>query len=117
MSALERLHWTTETVFSEEWEASVLRSAVAVSVVSEVPMRGEERQPRRGNRYYPSWIDVDLEDAFLGHVFPDEARELARILVAAADRADEIDNADVDVCGHWWPCDCASVSREGSGTA
>jgi hypothetical protein len=66
--------------------------------------RDNFRLHRRGNRFYPTLIEVDAPNTMTLH--SDTARTLARALMAAADAADRIDDDCVDVCGHWYPCDC-----------
>lgn len=99
--------WDTTRIYSAEWEASVFRDRAEITVNAERPISSENYiVERRGNRYYPTFVDLDVSDPALHFLFPDEARELARLLIAAADAADAIDKPDQDECGHWWPCDC-----------
>jgi hypothetical protein len=108
----EPLYWTLENVFSAEVEIYLGNELAEISVDAEVPMRGRERQPRRGNRMYPTFIDLDLSmrDApskgFRVTLDAETARDLAMRLLEAATHADLIDLPDVDTCGHWFPCDC-----------
>ena len=103
--------WTTESVYSDE--ALVTCSgdkSVYIAVRAEVPMEGDVRLPRRGNRYFPTFVDLEAYGELLSFS-PDDARDFARKLLAAADAADAIDTPDADVCGHWWPCgSCAGPS-------
>lgn len=91
--------WTSETIFEEEWTASVFARNLTVKVSGEIPVsRDNYRVHKRGNRYYPCFVDIG-EATF---VSPDEARELARLLVAAADACDAYDKPDLDEDGKWW---------------
>jgi hypothetical protein len=104
----EAAWWDSETVFDEVWVASVFQDTAEIVVKAEVPISEDNyRVVRRGNRYYPTSIDLDVSSEELHFLFPDEARELARLLIAAADKCDEIDKPDCDRCGHWHPCDCS----------
>lgn len=104
--------WELAEVFSEVWQASVYQIVGEVHVRAEVPISEENYVLERlGNRYYPTLIDLELTAEMgdlarrvvsVGDVFPDEAREFARILVAAADAADRIDLPDsCSECGLW----------------
>lgn len=106
----EGLHWTTEVAFSEEVAIPIFDECVSIAVYPEVPMRGDERIARRGNRYFPTLVEVEAPSDFKMH--PETARELGQKLIAAADAADAIDLPDCDPCGHWSPCDCGE--RPGS---
>lgn len=104
--------WSSETVYEGQWQSSVHQHQAVVKVSAEVPISDENfKVHRRGNRYYPTSVDVDLSLDWLHALFPEEARELAALLIAAADKVDEIDNPDADECGHWFPCDCRTRTK------
>src|SRR5690606_35050536 len=104
--------WTTESVYSATVDLPIGDTSVEIAVRAEVPMSAENyRVHRRGNRYWPTTVRVELDDADLD-LLPQTARELAQRLVDAADAADAIDNPDTDTCGHWAPCDCGGASAE-----
>lgn len=106
--------WTTERVYSATVDLPIGDTSVEISVRAEVPISAENyRVHRRGNRYWPTTVRVELDDADLD-LLPQTARELAQRLVDAADAADAIDNPDTDTCGHWAPCDCGGASAESS---
>jgi hypothetical protein len=100
--------WASENVFSEVWQASVYEDVAEITVQAEVPISEDNyRVVMRGNRYYPTAVDVqftnrDDDSHELRWLFPEEARELARLLVAAADKCDEIDQPCVREDGTWW---------------
>lgn len=100
--------WTGETVYSETCELS-LDEWAEVRVDAEVPRSADgERLPRRGNRYCATSVRIEVSNTGLSFVSPEEARRLAATLIVAAAKAEEIDQADADPCGHWHPCDCRS---------
>lgn len=91
--------WDSKTIFAEEWNASVFDKTLEVVVRAEVPISDDNYLvAKRGNRYYPTFVDIG-EASF---VFPDEARELARLLIAAADACDAYDKPDTTDGGTWW---------------
>lgn len=93
--------WSSETVFSGE-ASTLLGDVYEVSVRAEVPISEDNfRVHRRGNRYYPTLVDLNGTT-----LTPENARELALLLLSASDAADTVDKADTDACGHWAPCDC-----------
>lgn len=99
--------WTVETAFTGTCQA--LADTATVRVRPEVPMsRDNHRVVMRGNRYWPTLVDLDIEGCGIDASFHTaEARELAALLVKAAEIAERIDNADTEpACGHWAPCDC-----------
>lgn len=97
--------WTSERVYSATVAVPMFNESVEIRVDPEVPVSEDNfRVVRRGNRYYPTLINVETPDSLTLH--PDTARELAQRLIAAADAADAIDAQDCDPCGHWAPCDC-----------
>lgn len=105
--------WTTETVYSGQWESTVFEHQATIKVDVEIPVSEDNYVlHRRGNRYYPTTIDLDFSIDWFHSLFPDEARELARLLNEAADAADAIDEPDADKCGHWYPCDCKNGTKE-----
>lgn len=95
--------WTSETVYSAEWESSVHRDEGEIVVHAEVPISEDNYVVvRRGNRYYPTMVDVDFSADWLHSLFPEEVRDLAAKLIAAADAADAIDKPDTNEDGTWW---------------
>jgi hypothetical protein len=103
--------WTTETVYSSDWSSSVFRETAEITVQAEVPVSEDNYVVhRRGNRYYPCSVDLNVSSKDLHFLFPEEARELARMLVEAADKCDEIDLPDCDEAGAWWFPDEAKTS-------
>lgn len=105
----EAAWWTLETVHHEFWQGGLCSAEFTVQ--AEVPVSKDNyKVHRRGNRYWPTSVDVDHEP--LRFIDGDEAQQFAAALKRAADKAAEIDAADADVCGHWAPCDCnASGSK------
>lgn len=103
--------WTQETVFSASVD-TVIDGLIEIVVKPEVPISAENyRVVRRGNRYYPTTIDVEVFGrSFWMHT--NTARELAQRLIQAADAADAIDLPDIDACGHWAPCDCGKTAEQ-----
>jgi hypothetical protein len=102
--------WDLEVVWQKVWAEGIYPDAVAeITVSAEVP-RGEDGRRRhlRGNRYYPTMIEIEWPDRMLLHPFM--ARELALRLMSAAAAAEAIDEPCEDVCGHWAPCDCSLAS-------
>lgn len=85
--------WTSRSVYSAEWESSVHRHEGEIMVRGEVPVSDENFIVHRTgeNFYYPTTIDLDFDQDWLHSLFPDEARDLAAKLVAAADAADAYD--------------------------
>jgi hypothetical protein len=95
--------WSSETVWTETVEMPSGLKTLEISVVSEVPISNENYVvKRRGNRYYPTMVEI----AGAGSFITEDVRRLAAALISCADRADAIDAEDADTCGHWWPCDC-----------
>lgn len=96
--------WTQEVIYSASVPVPIGNETVEITVKAEVPVSSENyRLVRKGNRYYPTTVDLECGDVTL---FPDDARLLAQRLIEAANAADGIDLADVDPCGHWTPCAC-----------
>lgn len=101
--------WQLETVQAFDWTDLGMESHY-VKVRAEVPYTKEGRRlSRRGNRYYPTM--VDLETGYFQHgeevtlmLMPEDARSLAAALTKAAEVAEATDKPDEDSCGHWWPC-------------
>lgn len=99
-------HWGQVGVFSETVECAVFQESVEVSVTTEEPRNDAgQRVVRRGNRWYPTMVDVEISHGDVD-MFPAEARKLAAALIAAADVAEACDREDTDPCGHWSPCQC-----------
>ena len=113
---IDSRHWSLETVLDLALDIPIHQDSISISVKTEVPMRGTERIERRGNRYYPTLIDLELSHPDLT-LHAETARELADMLIKAANAADAADNPDTDVCGHWWPCDCDQAKRSRLGAA
>jgi NTP pyrophosphatase (non-canonical NTP hydrolase) len=109
-------HWTMVSVYSREMDL-IGRRDFAVHVETEEPRNeAQERVVRRGNRYYPTTVTIDVGDADVW-MHPAEARELAAYLIEAADVADACDLPDGDKCGHWAPCDCEqAVAKDSAGS-
>lgn len=98
--------WDSEVAWQGVWANSIFPdSVVEMTVSAEVPRdENGRRVTMRGNRYYPTMVDVDLPDRLLMHPFM--VREFAAKLIEAADAAEAIDKPCEDACGHWWPCGC-----------
>ena len=95
--------WSSKTIYSDEWESQVHQHAGEIVVCAEVPISEDNYiVEKRGNRYYPTFVDVDFESDWLHALFPDEARELAAKLIAAADACDAYDKPDCTPEGIWW---------------
>jgi hypothetical protein len=105
--------WTTERVYEATVDIPIFSELVSIAVNAEVPISGDNyRVQRRGNRYYPTLVDLDVgKESLLMH--GDTARRLGQALIAAADASDAVDQADCDPCGHWAPCDCKQAEAEG----
>jgi hypothetical protein len=102
--------WGTEQVYAADVQIPIGNERASISVSAEVPYDAKNfRVERRGNRYWPTLVNVESPADMTLH--PETARELAQALLAAANAADAIDQADCAPCGHWWPCDCAAVTR------
>ena len=102
-------YWSEERVFEEFVDCGVQRG-ISVHVDAEVPMSADNyRLVRRGNRYWPSLVNVGTS-----WMHPGEARVLAAALIRAAEAADAIDQPDADVCGHWFPCECDAAKTKRS---
>lgn len=104
--------WESEVVWQKVWNDSIHPdSVVEITVSAEVPRNGDGRRTvMRGNRYYPTMVEVDLPERLLMHPF--QAREFALKLMAAAGAADAIDEPCCGPCGHWiGVCDCEEVAR------
>ena len=105
--------WSVESIYGIDVTIPIFDETFSISVKAEVPMSADNyRVHRRGNRYYPTLIDVECPKDMTLHACT--ARDLARALIAAAEVAERVDDADVDPrCGHWAPCECS----EGTETA
>jgi hypothetical protein len=103
--------WTQEQVYGVDVSIPVFDEQVSIRVQAEVPVSGDNyRVQRRGNRYYPTLIHIEAPESMTLH--SDTARSLARALIAAAEAAERVDDADTDRrCGHWAPCDCSESSQ------
>lgn len=105
----EAWSWELETVQAFDW-SDLGMDSYYVKVRAEVPYtKDHHRIPRRGNRYWPTLID--LETGLFRHgeeitvmLMVEDARSLAAALNKAADVAEQTDKPDLDACGHWWPC-------------
>lgn len=85
--------WTSKTVYSADWQGAVFEPSAEVSVRGEVPISEDNYVLRRTgkNFYWPCSVSVELSDPSMGWLFPEEARELARLLIEAADAAEAYD--------------------------
>jgi hypothetical protein len=103
--------WGLESIYSQDVRIPVGDESFEVSVSAEVPYDSANyRVQRRGNRYYPTLIDIECPDFMTLHACT--ARDLARALLAAAEAAEKIDDSDTDPrCGHWAPCECSESSQ------
>lgn len=83
--------WESEVAWQHVFTDSIFPDSVAeMTVNAEVPRDEHGRRVvMRGNRYYPTWLEVDWPDRMLLH--PDQARELALKLLAGAEVCDSID--------------------------
>lgn len=106
--------WESEIVWSEVWDDSILPDSVLeLEVSAEVPRRADGRRVvMRGNRYYPTWLDVILPNGDKLMLHPEQARGLALKLMAGALACEAVDEPCTDECGHWWPCDCQDPNPE-----
>jgi hypothetical protein len=103
----EATWWTSESAHSDVFVGCMPDTVFELSASAEVPRRADGRRVvMRGNRYWPTWIDLD--GPVHAHLEPREARALAGALVAAADACDAVDGPCRDLCGHWWPCSCTA---------
>ncbi len=86
--------WSSKSVYSAEWQAVVFEPTAEISVSGEVPISEDNYVLKRTleNAYWPCSVSVEFSDPSMGWLFPDEARELARLLVEAADAADAYDD-------------------------
>ena len=100
--------WDTEVAWERVLTIGPWGEPVEMSVDAEVPRREDGRRVvLRGNRYFPTTVDV-LFPAEAKFLSSDDVRLLAAALNEAADAADAIDAPCADLCGHWWPCDCVA---------
>jgi hypothetical protein len=91
--------WVSKSIYEAEWYAEVFDRHLSVSVTAEVPVSSDNYiVEKRGNRYYPTFVDIGEAT----WVRPEEARELAALLIAAADAAETYDVPDVNEDGTWW---------------
>jgi hypothetical protein len=111
MKALVPWTWTTETIAEVPVETMVER--VSIRVLSEIPMtQNGGVLPRKGNRYYPTMVELWLGwhhtdgSPETNTMLIEDARAIGRALLDAADKAEAVDRPDMDVCGHWAPCNC-----------
>jgi hypothetical protein len=90
----EATWWSSKLIYEAEWDALVFEPHAEVSVMAEVPISADNYvlHRTRENAYWPCSVAVDLSDPEMHWLFPDEARELARLLIEAADAADAYDN-------------------------
>lgn len=104
--------WDTVSVYEDEFETAVLRHNVSVSVCGERPISAENYiVEKRGNRYYPTTINIDASENWIHWLSPEEARKIAAMLTAAADAADAYDEPDVNEDGTWWFPAAGSLER------
>lgn len=101
----EATWWESETVFNEVFTDTITPDrAVEITVSREVPRNKAGREcVMRGNRYFPTMVDVEGE---LGMLHGDALERFAELLQRAAAKVREIDDPCSDLCGHWWPCQC-----------
>lgn len=99
--------WESENVWSAVFTGTIENEACEITVDAEVPRdENGRRVVMRGNRYFPTWVEVQAPPLMRLH--PEDARRLALKLLAAAEVCDSIDDPCSDECGHWAPCDCAT---------
>lgn len=100
--------WTLRPVYAATVDVPIFQQRVEITVDTEVPV-SDDNYPlvTRGNRYYPTLVDVVIGDEKL-LMHGDTAREFAQRLIAAADAVDACDVPDSDTCGHWAPCGCGA---------
>jgi hypothetical protein len=110
--------WTSRTLMQESCAFAVFDETADVTVNVEVPVSADNYLVRtKGNRYWPTSVQLAVSSEEMNWLFPDEARKLAAMLNRAADLAEAFDAADADDCGHWAPCDCTERGgRPGEGT-
>jgi hypothetical protein len=99
--------WESERVFTEVFTDTItpVDGAIEVTVDTEVPRdENGRRVVMRGNRYYPTMVNVEGPADMLIH--GPAVAELADVLKRAAAKVREIDDPCSDLCGHWFPCDC-----------
>lgn len=98
--------WESETAWSVVFTDTIISDAAEITVDAEVPRdENGRRVVMRGNRYYPTWVELQAPPRMLMH--PDAARAFALKLLAAAEACDAVDDPCSDECGHWAPCGCA----------
>ena len=113
-AAVQADYWDDETIGRFEWSDLGLDPR-HVEVRAEVPIsRTYGRLPRKGNRYWPTMVRVDLGfvrdgEPMTSTLLPDDARTFAAALISAAELADATDKPDSDACGHWAPCSCGAA--------
>jgi hypothetical protein len=109
--------WSLEQVYAVDVTVPVFNELVEIRVSAEVPMSADNyRVHRRGNRYYPTLVEVECPDKMTLHACT--ARTLAKALLDAAEAAERVDDADTDPrCGHWAPCDCAESATADAAVA
>lgn len=66
---------------------------ITLALSTERPMRDGKPIERKGNRGYPSMVEIDTESE-CGTVMPATAREIGRALIDLADAADALDDAE-----------------------
>lgn len=106
MSVNDVQHWDLETIHASACATQLDGGDFCLTVQVEVPrdVLGQ-RLPLHGHRMWPTLVDVGVAVKSFS-VLPSTAREMARLLVLAADVADAVDAPDTGACGHWSPCGC-----------
>lgn len=106
-------HWDSDTI--EEVEVPLIASTGRIRVLSETPLTADGVVlPRRGNRYWPTMVQVWLGAYIDGEeltetMLAEDARALGKALIRASITAERTDAPDSDKCGHWAPCGCGKV--------
>lgn len=90
----EATWWSSKLIYEAEWDGVCFEPHADVYVRAEVPISADNYvlHRTRENAYYPCSVSVDFTDPEMHWLFPDEARELARLLTEAADAADAYDD-------------------------
>lgn len=104
--------WWTMNVALFERDAEIFSEAITIKVTTELPV-SEDNYPlvRKGNRYYPTMIEVGSRTLTVPIV-----QDIIAALTEAVKIAEATDAPDTEpACGHWAPCDCKRATAPTSG--
>lgn len=89
--------WETETIYSDVVSFPIFSECVEIHAICEVPRGDDGRRYHRTaeNAYYPALIDAVWPGGEKSTLHADTARELAAVLIAAADACDKADELAV----------------------